>query len=195
MSWAALRGCPGRPRVWGQAAGGGAASPLGSGGLVGAVLSLVTNVYLLAGIVSFVLALGAYTFALTRFQLSVAYPMMTSLGLVLVALASMVVFREPFTWSKTVGTLLILAGVIFVARGDGGGGEVSSSSASRLWDCATTVLPGKIKDSEVKHGHCAKFKRHCGAPFGGGCSSRSSGSDRHSQCLCHPGPCGGFASG
>ncbi|ADG07768.1 DMT family transporter [Kyrpidia tusciae] len=101
----------------GQAAGGGAAGPWGSGGLIGAVLSVVTNVYLLAGIVSFVLALGAYTFALTRFQLSVAYPMMTSLGLVLVALASLVVFREPFTWSKTVGTLLILAGVIFVARG------------------------------------------------------------------------------
>ncbi|MBX6395067.1 MAG: EamA family transporter [Alicyclobacillaceae bacterium] len=81
------------------------------------ILSAVLNIYLLAGIASFVLALGAYTFALTRFELSVAYPIMTSLGLVLVALASFLLFREPFTGWKTVGTLLILAGVLCVASG------------------------------------------------------------------------------
>ncbi|MDI3257119.1 MAG: SMR family transporter [Kyrpidia sp.] len=103
----------------GSLVGGAGGQPGGGGpaGLFATLLSAVLNVYLIAGIVSFVLALGAYTFALTRFELSVAYPMMTSLGLVLVAVASFVFFGEPFTWVKTVGTVLILFGVLLVARG------------------------------------------------------------------------------
>lgn len=71
---------------------------------------------LYGGIVAFVLALGAYSFALSRLQLSVAYPVMTSLGLVIVAIASVALFGEMFSAKKMVGTALIVLGVILLSR-------------------------------------------------------------------------------
>jgi multidrug transporter EmrE-like cation transporter len=68
------------------------------------------------GVVSFALALGAYTFALSGFDLSIAYPIMTSAGLVIVAVASVIFFGEVFTPVKIIGTLLIMAGVYLLAR-------------------------------------------------------------------------------
>jgi multidrug transporter EmrE-like cation transporter len=60
------------------------------------------------------LALGAYSFALSRLDLSIAYPIMTSLGLVIVALASILLFGETFNGPKIAGTLLIIFGVILL---------------------------------------------------------------------------------
>lgn len=52
--------------------------------------------------------------ALTRFQLSYAFPFM-ALNFVLVAIASAVLFGEPLTPSKIGGNLLIVAGVFLLA--------------------------------------------------------------------------------
>lgn len=76
----------------------------------------VAEPFLYLGVVSFALALGAYTYALSGFDLSVAYPIMTSLGLVIVAGASVVFFGEVYTPSKIVGTALIMIGVYLLAR-------------------------------------------------------------------------------
>jgi multidrug transporter EmrE-like cation transporter len=67
-----------------------------------------------AGVVAFALALVAYAAALSRLQLSVAYPLMTSLGLLIVALVSWRWFGESYDVPKTLGTLLIIAGVILL---------------------------------------------------------------------------------
>lgn len=83
---------------------------------VGIIFRLFTDPFLLLGIISFGLALGAYSYSLTKFDLSVAYPIMTSLGLVIVALFSFFFFKESYHVTKILGTILILIGVILVAK-------------------------------------------------------------------------------
>ncbi|MDX1612087.1 MAG: SMR family transporter [Candidatus Thermoplasmatota archaeon] len=75
--------------------------------------------YLVLGVVSFALALGCYAYALTGFELSVAYPVMTSLGLIIVFLWSVTFFDEVLDTVKVVGTLLILSGVVLLTRSVG----------------------------------------------------------------------------
>ena len=71
---------------------------------------------LLGGIISFALALVAYSFVLTRMNLSVAYPIMISMGLIIVVFASHFVLSEAITPLQIAGFLLIIAGVWMVAR-------------------------------------------------------------------------------
>ncbi len=80
------------------------------------LVKLFLNPYLFTGILSFGLALGAYSYSLTRFPLSVGYPLMTSLGLIIVSLFSYFVFAEQFSAGKIAGTVLIMLGVLLVAR-------------------------------------------------------------------------------
>jgi multidrug transporter EmrE-like cation transporter len=53
--------------------------------------------------------------AMTKFDISFAYPFM-SLAFVLVFLLSVVLFHEPVTWQKLVGLALIVAGIIVTSR-------------------------------------------------------------------------------
>ena len=90
-----------------------------AGGLTArTALRLLLAPYFLLGVVSFGLALLFYSYALTSLDLSIAYPIMTSLGLVLVFALSVAFFGESLAWPKLLGTALILAGVFLVARGN-----------------------------------------------------------------------------
>ena len=71
---------------------------------------------LFLGVLSFALALAAYSVVLTRLNLSVAYPIMVSMGLVIVVLASYFLLHEVITPFQIIGFLLIIAGVWLVAR-------------------------------------------------------------------------------
>jgi len=53
--------------------------------------------------------------AMTKFDISYAYPFMSS-AFVLVFLLSAVLFNEVVTWHKVVGLLLIVAGIIVTSR-------------------------------------------------------------------------------
>lgn len=53
--------------------------------------------------------------AMTKFELSTAYPFM-SLAFVLVLLFSAILFREPITLGKILGMALICAGIIVTAK-------------------------------------------------------------------------------
>jgi spermidine export protein MdtJ len=68
------------------------------------------------GLVSFGLALGAYSLVLTKMNLSVAYPVMVSMGLIVVVLASAFLLMEPVSAVQIIGFGLIIAGVWMVAR-------------------------------------------------------------------------------
>ncbi len=85
-------------------------------GLDGRVVRLMLDPYVLGGIVSFGLALVFYAWALTRIDVSTAYPIMTAGGLILVAGAGIWLFDEALTASKAAGLLLILVGVLVLAR-------------------------------------------------------------------------------
>jgi len=71
---------------------------------------------ILFGMVAFVLALGAYSLVLTKLNLSVAYPIMVSMGLIVVVLASAFLLLEPVSIVQVVGFFLIIAGVWLVAK-------------------------------------------------------------------------------
>jgi multidrug transporter EmrE-like cation transporter len=83
-------------------------------GLVQTATSMAFQPLLLVGIACFVVALGGYSFALTRIDLSVGYPVMTSLGLIIVAAYATISFREPLTFTKISGFVLVLVGVALV---------------------------------------------------------------------------------
>jgi multidrug transporter EmrE-like cation transporter len=65
----------------------------------------------MSGIVGAFLAFLCWMAAMTKFELSYAYPFM-SLAFVLVLILSAVVFQEAITLPKMVGLALIVAGII-----------------------------------------------------------------------------------
>jgi undecaprenyl phosphate-alpha-L-ara4N flippase subunit ArnE len=63
----------------------------------------------------FVLSAVFWLVVLSRFDLSVAYPLV-SFGYIIVVFVSMLVFKEPVTWVRWMGVAAIVFGVILVSR-------------------------------------------------------------------------------
>ena len=55
-----------------------------------------------------------YAAALARLPLNVAHPVLTSGAVTVVALCSLLIFREPFHWTTIVGILLVVVGVALI---------------------------------------------------------------------------------
>jgi len=55
-----------------------------------------------------------YAAALARLPLNVAHPVLTAGAVAMVALSSVVIFREAFYWTTGVGILLVIAGVALI---------------------------------------------------------------------------------
>lgn len=79
------------------------------------IVSSLKNVYIWSGLVCFGLAFVFYTIVLTRNKLSVAYPVMTSVGFIIVSLFSHFLFREDFSVMKIVGVAIIAVGIWIVS--------------------------------------------------------------------------------
>ncbi len=87
------------------------------GGVVTAwVTKMVTNPFVFFGLSCFGLALVAYNYVLSHLDLSIAYPVMTSVGYCIVIIASWAFLNEKIAPVQVVGFVLILAGVWMVAR-------------------------------------------------------------------------------
>lgn len=56
-----------------------------------------------------------YAAALARFPLNVVHPVLTSGAMALVALLSIVVFKEPFYWTTALGIFLVIVGVLLIS--------------------------------------------------------------------------------
>jgi len=80
------------------------------------VIQSLTNPILFLGILSFALALVAYCYVLAKLNLSIAYPLMTTLGFIIVILASWLFLGETITKIQIIGFISIIAGVWMVAR-------------------------------------------------------------------------------
>ena len=80
------------------------------------VTQSLSNPVLFLGLISFGLALVAYCYVLAKINLSIAYPLMTSLGFLIVILASWLFLGENISKLQMVGFLCIIAGVWMVAR-------------------------------------------------------------------------------
>ena len=55
-----------------------------------------------------------YAAALARLPLNVAHPILTSGAVAVVALLSMLIFRETFYWTTIAGIILVIAGVLLI---------------------------------------------------------------------------------
>jgi len=75
------------------------------------ILYAYTDFWIISGFASAFLASMAWAAAMTKFELSFAYPFM-SLSFVFVFLLSLFFFNETFTWAKAIGLFFIVLGVV-----------------------------------------------------------------------------------
>lgn len=76
---------------------------------------LFLDPWLLSGFGAAFIASLFWMAAMTKFEISFAYPFM-SLSFVLVLILSILIFGETFSWGKVVGLLLIVAGIIVTVK-------------------------------------------------------------------------------
>jgi len=84
--------------------------PVDLGGKIFFLFKILLNPWILSGFASAFVAALAWMAAMTKFDLSHAYPFM-SLAFVLVLFLSVFFFHEPLTWSKVAGMALIVCGI------------------------------------------------------------------------------------
>jgi len=82
-----------------------------------ALLTIATNVPVLIGVTLFAVNVLAYSYVLTKIPLSTAYPIMTSVGFLIVISASLFMLGERMSSGQFAGVALIIAGVVLVAKG------------------------------------------------------------------------------
>ena len=75
------------------------------------------NGYFFAGLLFFMMALIFYTLVLSRLSLSVAYPIMTGFGFMIVILFSVYSLGEQLWWWQILGVGFVLLGVILLSHG------------------------------------------------------------------------------
>ncbi len=87
------------------------AGNLGELGIGRMIIAALTNVWVWLGLFSFGIAFVLYSIVLSKMKLSIAYPIMTSSGFVIVVIAAMFLFQEDLTLIKLGGIALIAAGI------------------------------------------------------------------------------------
>jgi multidrug transporter EmrE-like cation transporter len=80
------------------------------------MLDLILNPWIISAMAAGFGALLCWLAAMTKFDLSYAYPFM-SLAFVLVLILSAVLFHEAVTAPKVLGVALIMAGIVVASRG------------------------------------------------------------------------------
>jgi multidrug transporter EmrE-like cation transporter len=76
---------------------------------------VVTNYYILGGLSCYVISVVLWLLALSRMDVSVAYPM-ASLGYIATAIAGYFLLQEDLSLTKVLGILVIMIGVYLVSR-------------------------------------------------------------------------------
>lgn len=89
---------------------------LDGAGKVAAVGVIAFNPFILLGLFLYFASAAIWLLVLARVEVSFAYPFV-ALGFVLTAVLGRLVFQDSFSAAKIIGTLLIMAGVVVLARG------------------------------------------------------------------------------
>ena len=89
---------------------------MGSGAsLFAAALGAATHPWIILGLVCYFVSAGLWILALTRVDVTVAYPML-SMGYVIAAILAWQIFGEPLTAGRILGIAIILVGVVVLGR-------------------------------------------------------------------------------
>ena len=83
-------------------------------GLLGLIPRIFQSGWLITGIILFGISFLVYLFVLSKFQLNIAYPILVSAGIILIALASWVLFREPLSLLQILGIIFIIFGIFLL---------------------------------------------------------------------------------
>lgn len=87
------------------------------GGLrVSALVQISLNPYVILGLFLYFSSAAVWLFVLARVQVSFAYPFV-ALGFVMTALLGKFFFNDTFSMPKIIGSFLVVAGVLVMARG------------------------------------------------------------------------------
>ncbi len=89
--------------------------PEGTGDKIIFLIKVLFDPWVFSGFFAAFIASFFWMAAMTKFDISYAYPFMSS-AFVLVFLLSVVLFNEVVTWQKVAGLLLIVAGIIVTSR-------------------------------------------------------------------------------
>ncbi|TXC88854.1 hypothetical protein [Paraburkholderia azotifigens] len=89
--------------------------PVSLPGKIQFVTGLLLNPWVISGIIATFFAGVSWMLALTKFQISYAYPF-TSLVYMLVLASGVVFFRDGVNAGRLVGTAVVMAGVLIIAR-------------------------------------------------------------------------------
>ena len=74
------------------------------------------NPSILVGLFCYVSSVAGYLILLSKTDISIAYPVVTSLAYAAIVVISFFIFKEPFSAIKWLGLGLILVGVVLVGR-------------------------------------------------------------------------------
>jgi multidrug transporter EmrE-like cation transporter len=75
----------------------------------------VTNQFVLAGFLCYLISAASWLIILSRVDLSYAYPLI-SIGYIIIVVLSKYIFDEPVTGMRIAGTLLVCSGVFLLLR-------------------------------------------------------------------------------
>ena len=87
--------------------------------ILASMKAAVVNPWIIGGVMCFGLNLAAYKYALTKFPVSWAYPIMVGAGYAIIVCVAAVWFSERLSVWQMVGVGVILVGVCIVASGMG----------------------------------------------------------------------------
>lgn len=79
------------------------------------IIFFMKNPYLMVGIFLFGLNIIFYFFALTKIKLSIAYPIMTSGGFLIISIVSVLFFKESLSSVQIFGIILLVTGITLVS--------------------------------------------------------------------------------
>jgi len=83
-------------------------------GLFKLFVSIFQNKWLFLGSLLFIFSFIFYLFVLSKLQLNLAYPVMVSAGIVLVAIGSWIFFQEQISQWQILGIFLIIFGIFLL---------------------------------------------------------------------------------
>ena len=83
-------------------------------GIFSAILNALQNAWILIGIFLYGVSFLLWLFIISKIQLNIAYPIVFSLQLILVAVASWFLFKEYLSLWQILGIALIMAGIFLL---------------------------------------------------------------------------------
>ena len=83
--------------------------------LVGSILKIISDWYILGGLACYGFSVSVWIFALSRVDVSIAYPML-SIGFIVSVLAAYIFLGESLSLLKIIGIVFITIGVVIISK-------------------------------------------------------------------------------